>query len=592
MSRTRIVKGTYTKISQEGHSMYSNENIITSAGESVTETGVEQGIKYGDPDDSPKRKGRIIDILMFVAGTTDPGNTEGTKHKANTSYWKYIDEKTKEETKESLNNLWNKIKELKPQFNDLNIEGDFFSWSGDNDTKERIKASERLFDLLLRMYPGWKNQEVHLHLIGHSHGGNVINQFTELISSKDMIAKSSILKPRKITEFPKEWKVKSITYLSTPFFQKKHQLNHGKLHKECKIINVHNEYDLTQQLIADFSLTNLEGLLKSFQVDKFKKGIETLKDVDKDTILTYLKGIGLPSSHKKRAVPAWKEMAKAFLGMNMITKEFINYINSLKIENSNLQKEKDSFVSLLNSLLQWTYDVYNNYNAGIAKGHDKVTWAQNLNLTQGLRVLNTLFDIKSSPKDSYLLNLLAGLFGENKGITDSIDETSWTPKKQTKALSIIDVPIFESDPYNSRNKRKEFDTFLKGAQGAVHARELEDLLMRLFSQFIKPSMLALIVITIDQVLEPLVFGKLDTEITKLRKNLEVYSKFVAKYHAYLVTSKDEEAFAKDIMKAPGSLSYLAMASHSLSHTQLWKKVEDSLKDVFSSGKNPGYRKKV
>lgn len=592
MSRTRIVKGTYTKISEGEHNMYAKESIITSAGETVTETGVGKGVRYGDPKDSPKREGRIIDILMFVAGTTDPGNTEGTKHKANTSYWKYIDEKTKQETKESLNNLWNRIKELKPQFNDLNIEGDFFSWSGDNDTKERIKASERLFDLLLRMYPGWKNQEVHLHLIGHSHGGNVINQFTELISSKDMIAKSSILKPRKITEFPKEWKVKSITYLSTPFFQKKHQLNHGKLHKECKIINVHNEYDLTQQLIADFSLTNLEGLLKSFEIEKFKKGIETLKSVDKDIILTYLKGIGLPSSHKKRAVPAWKEMAKAFLGMNMITKEFINYINSLKIENSNLQKEKDSFVSLLNSLLRWTYDVYNNYNAGIAKGHDKVTWAQNLNLTQGLSVLNTLFDIKSSPKDSYLLNLLAGLFGENKGITDSIDETSWTPKKQTKALSIIDVPIFESDPYNSRNKRKEFDGFLKGAQGAVHARELEDLLMRLFSQFIKPSMLALIVITIDQVLEPLVFGKLDTEITKLRKNLEVYSKFVSKYHAYLVTSKDEEAFAKEIMKAPGSLSYLAMASHSLSHTQLWKKVEDSLKDVFSSGKNPGYRKKA
>lgn len=592
MSRTRIVKGTYTKISEGEHNMYAKESIITSAGETVTETGVGKGVRYGDPKDSPKREGRIIDILMFVAGTTDPGNTEGTKHKANTSYWKYIDEKTKQETKESLNNLWNRIKELKPQFNDLNIEGDFFSWSGDNDTKERIKASERLFDLLLRMYPGWKNQEVHLHLIGHSHGGNVINQFTELISSKDMIAKSSILKPRKVTEFPKEWKVKSITYLSTPFFQKKHQLNHGKLHKECKIINVHNEYDLTQQLIADFSLTNLEGLLKSFEIEKFKKGIETLKSVDKDIILTYLKGIGLPSSHKKRAVPAWKEMAKAFLGMNMITKEFINYINSLKIENSNLQKEKDSFVSLLNSLLRWTYDVYNNYNAGIAKGHDKVTWAQNLNLTQGLSVLNTLFDIKSSPKDSYLLSLLAGLFGENKGITDSIDETSWTPKKQTKALSIIDVPIFESDPYNSRNKRKEFDGFLKGAQGAVHARELEDLLMRLFSQFIKPSMLALIVITIDQVLEPLVFGKLDTEITKLRKNLEVYSKFVGKYHAYLVTSKDEEAFAKEIMKAPGSLSYLAMASHSLSHTQLWKKVEDSLKDVFSSGKNPGYRKKV
>lgn len=589
VAKISIIEGDSIEIVKGQHTEYVGKMTYSSSKKLIATA--ENGKLFGDnPEDPPKTKGRIIDILMFVAGTTDPGNTEGTKHKANTSYWKYIDEKTKKETKESLNNLWNKIKELRPQFTDLHIEGDFFSWSGDNDTKERIKASERLFDLLLRMYPGWKNQEVHLHLIGHSHGGNVINQFTELISSKDMIAKSSILKPRKITEFPKEWKIKSITFLSTPFFQKKHQLNHGKLHKECKIINVHNDYDLTQQLIADFSLTNLEGLLKSFQMEKFKTGIETLKSVNNDTILTYLKGIGLPSSHKKRAVPAWKEMAKAFLGINMMTKEFINYIDSLKIENSNLQKEKDSFISLLNSLLRWTYDVYNNYNAGIAKGYDKITWAQNLNLTQGLRVLNILFDIKSSPKDSYLLNLLAGVFGENKGITDSIDETSWTPKKQTKGLSIIDVPIFESDPYNSRNKRKEFDTFLKGAQGAVHARELEDLLMRLFSQFIKPLEFKKIIGYIDDA-EYIVTGNLDAQLKILRGNLRRYDTFITRYYAGLVTEQDEKTFKEDMIKRPGSLAYLSMASHSLSHTQLWGKVEEGLKSSFSSEKKAKYNKK-
>ena len=298
-----------------------------------------------------------------------------------------------------------------------------------NESKGKKEVSERLFDLILRTYPGWKKEEVHLHLIGHSHGGNVINQFTELIASKEMIAKSTILKPRKITEFPKLWKVKSITYLSTPFFQKKHQLNHSKLHQQCKIINVYNEYDLTQQLIADFSLVNLEGLLKSFQMDKFKKGIDALKSVNSDIVFTYLKGVGLTDSHKKRAIPAWKEMAKAFLGINQITSEFIKYINSLKIENSNLQKEKEEFLNLLNKLLRWTYDVYNNYNIGIKNGFDKITWAKNLNLTQGLKVLNILFEIKSSPKDSYILKLLAGVFGENKGLTDAIDERTEFTKK-------------------------------------------------------------------------------------------------------------------------------------------------------------------
>ncbi|AZB08656.1 hypothetical protein EG344_07305 [Chryseobacterium sp. G0162] len=53
MSRTRIVKGSYTKISQEGHSMYSNENIITTAGNSITEIGVKNGVSYGIPKYAP-----------------------------------------------------------------------------------------------------------------------------------------------------------------------------------------------------------------------------------------------------------------------------------------------------------------------------------------------------------------------------------------------------------------------------------------------------------------------------------------------------------------------------------------------------------
>ena len=545
---------------------------------------------FGEPDAPPPPANKnIVDIVMFVAGTTDPINTEGKRHQANTDYWRGIDEKTLIATKASVNNFWNKIKELRLQYLNLNIEGDFFSWSGDNNTEERNIASERLLDLFLRVYPGFKNKEVHLHLIGHSHGGNVINQFTELIANKEMIAKSKILKAHGFTEFPKQWKVKSITYLSTPFFQKKHQLNHIMLHKDCKIINVHNEYDLTQQLIADFSLVNLEGLLKSFQMEKFKKGIETLKSVDKDTILNYLKGVGFPSSHKKRAIPAWKEMAKAFLGINQITLEFIMYINSLKIENSNLQKEKNEFINLLYNLLQWTHDVYNNYNVGIKEGYDKLKWANNLNLTQGLRVLNILFDIKNDVKDSYILSLLAGLFGENKGLTDSIDETSWTPIKQAKKLSIVDVPIFKSDTYNSRNKKTQFDTFLKGAQKAVHGNNLEDLLMRLFSQFIKPPSLKDIIDYIDYS-ENIITGDLDKQLKVLRGNLEKYYSLISKYHAGLVT-EDDQKIIQDIGKRPGTIPYLAMISHSLSHTQFWPEVEEGLKSAFSSGKNPGYKKK-
>lgn len=54
MSRTRIVKGIYTKISQEGHNMYSNQNINTTARNAITETGAGNGVSYGEPKDPPK----------------------------------------------------------------------------------------------------------------------------------------------------------------------------------------------------------------------------------------------------------------------------------------------------------------------------------------------------------------------------------------------------------------------------------------------------------------------------------------------------------------------------------------------------------
>ena len=543
-------------------------------------------LRHGHYTPPPKKENKkVIDIVMFVAGTTDPINTTEEKHQANTEYWRGIDEKTRIETKESINNFWHKIKELKHQYLNLHIEGDFFSWSGDNNTEERNIAAERLLDLFIRVYTGFINKEVHIHLIGHSHGGNVINQFTELITNTEMITKSKILKVHGLTDFPKLWKVKSITYLSTPFFQKKHQLNHNKLHKDCKIINVHNDYDLTQQLIADFSLVNLEGLLKSFQIDKFDVGIKTIKSVNTDTITNYLNGW----HSEKKAILAWKEMSKAFAGINIITSEFIKYISSLKIDNSNLQKEKISFINLLNNLLQWTYDVHNNY-IGVNGKHNKIIWAENLNLTQGLKVLNILFDIKNSPKDSYLLSLLAGIFGEKKGITDSIDETSRTPQKQTVGLSIVDIPIFDKDPYNTRNKKNSFDVFLKGAQNAVHTNNLEDMLMRIFSQFIKPPELKKIIKYINEA-EYIITGDLDKQLKILRRNLERYNSFVTKYNAGLVTEKDEKEI-KDLDKRPGSIPYLAITSHSLSHTQFWSKVEEGLRGAFSSGKNPGYQNKL
>lgn len=541
-----------------GNNLSYAKDIIENGGSQVIQKGKDSGVTYGMQSSPPKNE-KIYDVVMFVAGTTDPVNTAGQKHQANTDYWQA-----------SKDNFWNKIKALKPQFLNLHIEGSFFSWSGDNDTKERDLAAKRLLDLFLRVYKFWQNQEVHIHLIGHSHGGNVINQFTELIA--------------KDSKYPKTWKIKSITYLSTPFFQHKHQLNHSKLHKQCQIINVHNEYDLTQQLIADFSLVNLEGLIKAFQMDKFERGINLLKSVKGDVITKYLKG--LPS--KQKGIAAFAEMAKAFSAVSMITVEFIKYLDSVKLDNSNLTTEKNEFITLLNSFLQWTDDVHRNYTQG--GSYSRLTWAKNLNLTQGLRVLNVLFDIKSGLKDSYILSLLAKVFKANAGITDTIEVTSWSPEKQTKSLAILHVPIFDKDPYHSRNKRANCKNFISGASSAVHNNNLEEVLMRLLSQFIKPEQLAQYIDYIDNA-EYILTGNLDAQLKILRGNFERYHVLVQRYFADLVTPEDEADVNKDMMTRPGTIPYLAMASHSLSHTQFWPEVEAGLKNSFSSGKNPGYMKK-
>lgn len=545
--------------------MYSKENIITSAGESVTETGAGEGIKYGAPESPPKSEKRVIDVVMFVAGTTDPVNTAGLKHQANTDYWR-----------SSKTNFWNKIKYLKPQYLDLHIEGDFFSWSGDNDTKERNLAADRLLDLFLRVYKFWKNQEVHIHLIGHSHGGNVINQFTELIATD--------------SKYPKPWKVKSITYLSTPFFKKKHQLNHSKLHKECKIINVHNEYDLTQQLIADFSLVNLEIFLRNFQMQSFQKGIDTLKTVDTEAF-KHLLNVWIDNDDE--GPDLWTATGRGLQGINQLTVEFIKYLDNIKPTKPNLTKEMDEFISLLKNFDDWTFSRHLRFNGNRMDrpgGYGRSEFFEDLDLAAGIRVINNLFSIQTGVTDSFILNFLAKVFAAESGITDSIEVTSWSPVLQTKALPILDVNITTKDDYHSRNKKAACSKFIADTSSAVHKNNLQEVLMRLLSQFVDPKKAKYVIYALHGA-EVYFTGETDAQIKILRKSLGIYIDLVKQYNAGLVTAKDEKEI-KDMMKRPGTVPYLAMAAHSLSHTQFWPEVEQGLKNAFSSGVNPGYKKKT
>ncbi len=183
-------------------------------------------------------------IIVLVAGTADPICLNSSKKIRAQSY----------NGNDKDNYYWKHNYKLTSRLDELckNKQGHFFDkhgWSGNNTKINREIAGAYLADRMCgsngkeAYYSGFRNKDVAFHLIGHSHGGNVINEFTKRAAVAD--------------EWPERWKIKSITYLSTPFFNKKHQLCTGVLAPDCKIINVVNDFDLTQRLIADFSMYDL-----------------------------------------------------------------------------------------------------------------------------------------------------------------------------------------------------------------------------------------------------------------------------------------------------------------------------------------------
>ncbi|WP_108737578.1 hypothetical protein [Flavobacterium kingsejongi] len=522
-------------------------------------------VTFGQPRFSPPEATKdklIYDLVMFVPGTTDPLNTSALKHEANKEYWRA-----------NMQNLRARVKELKFQYNNLHIEDEFFSWSGDNNTQERNAAAERLLDLFLRNYSGWKRKEVHLHLIGHSHGGNVINEFTDLITRDN--------------RFPEFWKIKSITYLSTPFFQKKHQLNHAKLHKNCKIINVHNEYDITQRFVADFTLINLEILITNFQKGDFDKALARLKEPDfkvYDMLNRKLGGLNLAEGRNM-----WRQTAILLDGVSLLLSAILKYINSIKTDK--FKTEKKQFTGLLGRLQKWANDArttFISHQNSRPGNYSRGAFFDDINLLHILRLLNEFLAIRTNENDSYLLGVLEVFFRENTGITDSIEETAWNPKKQTKGLEIVDVNITPDEIYDARNKKKNFDGFINGIQAAQRNNKLREILMRLLSQFVTGAQIQAIRDKIST-LEYVVWGAEDDELVLLREtNLRVYQGLVTRYNADLIARYDKELPLAD---RPGGIPYLATVSHSLSHTQFWEKAEIGLRSAFSSGVNKGYNKK-
>jgi hypothetical protein len=146
---------------------------------------------------------------------------------------------------------------LRKQYTNLHI-FEAHGWTGDNSVQARMISGSYLANRLCgamgepAFYQGHLQKKVHFHFIGHSHGGNVINELTRQAAKV----------------WPKQWKIRTITYLSTPFFSKLHRVDTTVFDDDCKIINAFCKYDITQRVIADFSMHPMTGLMKAAGSDE------------------------------------------------------------------------------------------------------------------------------------------------------------------------------------------------------------------------------------------------------------------------------------------------------------------------------------
>jgi len=206
----------------------------------------------------------IPNIVVLVGGTVDPGNMDAVARSL--SYPKPSFQSLEEALKNKDDKNWYwlgndhfvlTLDSLRKKYNNLHV-FTAHGWTGDNSVQARMGAGAYLANRLCGAqgeppyYEAHLHKPVHFHFIGHSHGGNVINELTRQAAKV----------------WPKQWKIRSITYLSTPFFTKLHQVDTAAFHDDCQVINVFCRYDITQRVIADFSLHPMTGLMNAVGVDE------------------------------------------------------------------------------------------------------------------------------------------------------------------------------------------------------------------------------------------------------------------------------------------------------------------------------------
>lgn len=217
----------------------------------------------------------IQNLLILIGGTTDPVNTEDNRSQGHSrpgvssgiDYWGMPLDELAKHNLQDLDWYWQKDQEFRARL--VSLQQEYLGlaifaahgWSGDNCIANRRVAGAYLANRLCGgegekpFYPGWRNKRVDLHLLAHSHGGNVVNEFLQQTEKLGAV-------------WPARWRIHSVTYLSTPFFPNLHPLSTAKFAPECRVINVVNDYDLTQRVVADFNMLQLGKVLETVRASE------------------------------------------------------------------------------------------------------------------------------------------------------------------------------------------------------------------------------------------------------------------------------------------------------------------------------------
>jgi len=581
----------------------------------------------------------IYDVIVLVAGTVDPVNNHTLAEKQANSFEKppakpaagkgspydgaaHDPAKPQESRKDSYyycdgnKDFIDKIIGFQKSHDHVH----FFhnhGWSGDNCVKNRELAGKYLGDWFVGIgynppaLPTIMHRKVSFHLIGHSHGGNVINEFTKEIAK---------------IAWPADWKVKSYVYLSTPFFQTIHKPNPARNHGGAKVCNVFCKYDLTQAAIADFSLRQLTRVteLVASAPKKLKPHVDKIVSFDANSLSALackpqvkVKWNGwtqLPSNESTwnmdptegrnlytRVLDVLKEVKLIFEEIkNMVGA--LNEYQTTRIDEPFLKKGlvekrkiisdgvKDQICAELDKVLSGIKPTEDAFNARVASGVYPVKgFAADIKIEALVLPLIALLDINASTLDGKIPQLLYAAFKEQIEVFDDTLDTC----DHIHKIPIEPVDVTSKDGYYKLRDPQFFD--LKSRLIAA-----EKAYMGSPNQYNFTHMLFLLAAQIEDLHQILIKAENNTntaaKVMKAYSYIDGTSSFYLRImdlirvaRAWFQIFKARYTGGIEVDNKPridgmkyGSVGYLAMVSHSVSRQQLYPQVDTFLRGQFDS----------